>query len=221
MDHTAGQAQNNFRKPPFDLISKAVSTSQGVHRIKGPVSPEWIAGCQLSEGLCCFRPSSHQHRALIELCKQPDGLIFVAACADKIFSYLSFQKPDFPWWKKRCFPQLLELGVMETSPCRRKSGLITAILDNVFRNPEFVFFEDFIIIAIQTVDGWDLERTGLSPWAYRKLMLDLFKKYGFTPWETDDPEIKEHPCNTLLARIGKNTGAAEINYFANCCQETR
>ncbi len=220
MDNSSGQKHTDFQKPPFDIVSKVIDTGIGVHHIRGPVSPEWISSCHFSDGLCCFRPSSSQHKALIELCKQPDGLIFVAARAEEIMSYISFQKPDFPWWERRCFPQLLELAVMETAPSRRKAGLITSILDNIFKNPEFTFFEDFIIIAIQTVDGWDLNSTGFSPWTYRKLMLDLFKKYNFTPWETDDPEIGEHPCNTLLARIGKNTGSTERNYFANSCRDS-
>ncbi len=221
MHDTHGQEYNNFQKPPFDIISKVIPTHLGIHHVRGPVSPEWINNCHLSEGLCCFRPSSSQHRALIELCKQPDGLIFVAAQTNKIISYISFQKPDFLWWKKRCFSRLLELGVMETDPSRRKIGLITAILDTIFKNPEFTFFEGFIIIAVQTVDGWDLKNTGFSPWTYRKLMLDLFKKYDFNPWETDDPEVREHPCNSLLARIGKNTGSKDVNYFANSCLDTK
>jgi acetoin utilization protein AcuA len=109
---------------------------------------------------------------------------------------------------------------METDPGWRKMGLSRALLDSLFDNPDFTYFEDYIVLNVQFIQSWDLKNTGLDPWVYRKMMVDLFKNYNFTTWETVDPEIREHPCNILLARVGKNTDSQCIRKFATSCLGT-
>jgi len=217
MPKISGQEFSGLQKPAYDTVKKVVTTDFGRLRIRGPISPEKLRQYQLSQGLCCFRPAKKQHEALIELCGQSDGLVFVAALARQVIAYVSFQKPDFPWWIRRCFPRLLELGCIETDLSWRNMGLSNAVLGSVFKNSDFAFFEDFIVIASHTVYSWDLKNTCLTPWDYRHFMLELFKKYDFVPWETEDPEIREHPCNILLARIGTNIEPEQIRHFSNCC----
>lgn len=213
-------APTDFQKPPYDAVLKTSANKKGLHQVRGPVREAWIVSCNMAEGLCCFRPASRQHQALVELCSQPDGIVFVATKSNTILSYLSFHKPDFPWWQRRSFPRLLELGVMETEPAYRNLGLTTSLLEAVFKNPNFTYFEDYIVIAVQTVYSWDLKNTGLTAWDYRKKMFTLFNRYNFSSWETDDPEIKEHPCNVLMARIGKNTCRHDQKLFAGYCHES-
>ncbi len=217
MKNTSSQENYRLEKPVYDAVKNIVPTDLGRLHIRGPVSPQALTKYQLSEGLCCFRPAKRQHEALIELAQQPDGLVFTAALANKIISYVTFQKPDFPWWIKRCFPKLIELGSIETDMSWRNLGLSKTVLDKVLKNPDFSFFEDYIIIAVHTIHSWDLKNTCISPWDYRHFMLELFKKYDFVPWETEDPEIREHPCNILLARIGANIEPEDIKRFSNCC----
>jgi len=217
MQNVPGQESKRLQKPVHDVISKIIPTDFGRLHIRGPVSPEILSEYQLSEGLCCFRPASRQHQALIDLVKQPDGLVFSAALANKIISYVTFQKPDFPWWIRRCFPRLVELGSIETDLSWRNLGLSKELLDSIFKNPDFNFFEDYIIIAVHTIHSWDLKNTCITAWEYRHYMLKLFNKYDFDPWETEDPEIREHPCNTLLARVGSNIEPEAIRHFYNCC----
>ncbi len=208
---------NDFQKPPFDCLDFILPATLGRIHIRGPVAPDQLDSYSLSEDLCCFRPSSRQHRALVELSRQPDGLVFTATVAGIIVSYVSFQKPDYPWWQERCLPQLIELGGIETDPSWRRMGIGRELLKSLFKNPDFTFFEDFIVIAVQLIQSWDLRNTGMSPWIYRKFMLDFFRGYGFVTWETVDPEIREHPCNILLARVGENTGMESIKHFTASC----
>lgn len=207
----------SFQKPPFDSVIITMPTTSGSLKIRGPVNPEQLIKCSLAEGLCCFRDSCRQHNALFELAGQPDGLIFTVSHANIIVSYASFQKPDYPWWRKHNFAQLFELGSIETDLSWRKMGLSKMLLNSIFKNPVFSFFEDFIVIAPQFIQSWDLKNTGSSPWAYRQLMIKLFTQYSFAAWDTVDPEIMEHPCNILLARIGKNISKINIEQFACCC----
>ncbi len=218
MGNKPNQDYRTLLKPVVDAIDYTMTTNLGKLHIRGPVSPECLSGYQFSGGLCCFRPPGQQHAALIELAKEPDGIVFASALSQKIVAYITFQKPDFPWWIRRCFPRLLELGCIETDLSLRNMGLSKILMDSVFKNPDFSFFEDYIIIAIHTVDSWDLKNTCLSPWDYRRFILKMFKQYAFIPWETEDPEITEHPCNTLLARIGTRIEPVEIEHFSKCCQ---
>jgi len=211
---------NGFIKPPNGAVNKTVRTALGRLQIKGPIEPEELSGCMMPEGLCCFRPSGHQHKALVELAGQPDGMVFTASLANSIVSYASFQKPDYPWWEKRCFPELIELGSIETDPSWRKMGLANTLLGSIFNDPDFTFFEDFIVIAFQFIHSWDLQHTGHSPWSYRRFMDRLFTKHGFKSFETNDPEVREHPCNVLMARFGKNISVADTIRFSGCCLGT-
>ena len=210
----------SVKKPPYDSVNKVLPTYMGRLHIRGPVNPERLSGYNLLGGLCCFRPCNKQHQALLELANSPDGMVFVAAYANTIVSYVCFQKPDYPWWQKRCFPQLLELGSIETDPSWRKIGLTKTVLETIFNDDNFDYFEDFIVIAVQTVDIWDFKNTNLSPWEYRRLLLNLFQKCSFTSWETEDPEIREHPSNILMARIGSNIEEKFRKHFYNCCLGT-
>ncbi len=221
MDINRSGQDKTLQKPAPGSVNKSIITALGKLQLSGPVSPEQLSEYRLSRSLTCFRPWAQQHKALIELAGQPDGIVFTAALANTITSYASFQKPDFPWWEKRCFPELLELGGIETGTRWRKMGLITALLDAIFKNPDFTYFEDFIVIAIHTVYSWDVKNSSMAPWAYRQLMIDIFKQYGFSVWETDDPEIREHPCNILLARTGSNICQTSIKHFDRCCMGTQ
>lgn len=217
MQESNGSTGAEFQKPPYDSVKSMMPTTLGKLLIRGPVAPENLEKYSLTEGLCCFRPPSQQHQAILDLSQEKDGLIFTATLANIIVSYVSFQKPDYPWWQKRCFPYLIELGSIETDPSWRNMGISKALLENLFKNSNFLFFEDFIVIAVQFIQSWDLINTGMSPWTYRQFMLDFFKKFDFVTWETVDPEVREHPCNILLARVGANTGIKDIKHFTNCC----
>ncbi len=212
--------QESFQKPPFDSLGTILPTPFGRLHIRGPVSTEQLETYRLSEGLSCFRPASRQHQALVDLSREEDGFIFTATLANIVIAYASFQKPDYPWWQQRCFPQLIELGGIETDPSWRKLGISTALLENLFENPDFLYFEDYIVIAVQFLQSWDLKNEKMSPWAYRQFMLDLFIKYNFVTWETVDPEVREHPCNILIARVGKNIETKNIKHFTKCCLGT-
>lgn len=219
------QTDNNiekarFKKPPLDSISTLLPTALGHLHIRGPVGAGELEKYSLAEGLACFRPACRQHQALIDLSSEPDGIVFTASLANKVISYVTFQKPDYPWWQTRCFPSLIELGSIETDPAWRKMGLTNAVLANVFNKPDFKYFDDYVVIAVQFIHSWDLKNTALAPWAYRQFMLDLFKKYDFVTWETVDPEVREHPCNVLLARVGCNLDLKIIKFFTGCCLGT-
>lgn len=208
-------------KPAYNTVEASMPTPLGRLRVLGPVSPVQLGEQRLADGLSCFRRSCRQHEALVELAGQPDGLVFTASLAGTVISYVSFQKPDYPWWESRCIPELMELGGIETDLAWRNMGVTRVLLDNIFKNPDFLFFEDFIVMAAHFVHSWDLKNTGMAPWNYREFMLKLFGNYNFTTWETVDPEIREHPCNILLARVGSKIDSDCVKVFTGSCLGTQ
>lgn len=209
-----------FVKPLYDSVKSNFQTPLGRLDIRGPLDSDTLQNYRLADGLNCFRASCRQHQSLVLLAGQPDGLVFTASLANTVISYVSFQKPDYPWWLDRCTPEIIELGGLETDLSWRKMGLTNILLDRIFKNPEFTYFESYIVIAVQFIQSWDLRNTGLASWDYREFMLKLFSKYGFVTWETVDPEIREHPCNVLLARAGANIDNKCITQFTGTCMGT-
>ncbi len=207
-------------RPPYNAIEKRILNRGEEISLCGPVPGEQLTGQRLSEGLSCFRPACKQQQALAELALQPDGLVFTASKKDTIIAYAAFQKPDYPWWRSRCFPCLRELGSLEIDPAWRRSGITSALLEAIFCDDNFTYFEHYIIFAVQSPFNWDLAGTGLGPWAYRKLMINFLKKYGFHPQETADPEIAEIPGSVLLVRAGRFTDAESKSRFSHNCRFT-
>jgi acetoin utilization protein AcuA len=207
-------------KPTYNSVEASMPTPLGRLLVSGPVNPVQLGEQRLAEGLSCFRRSCRQHEALVELAGQPDGLVFTASLAGTVISYVSFQKPDYPWWESRCIPELIELGGIETDLAWRNMGVTRVLLDNIFKNPDFLYFEDYIVMAAHFVHSWDLKNTGLPAWSYREFMLKLFGNYGFVTWETVDPEIREHPCNILLARVGNKIDKDCVKAFTGSCLGT-
>ncbi len=64
-------------------------------------------------------------------------------------------------------------------------------------------FEDLILIASGLAWHWDLEQSGLSAVAYRRVLGRVFGAAGFEPLRTDEPEIAYDPANLFVARIGE------------------
>jgi acetoin utilization protein AcuA len=208
-------------KPAYNSVEASMQTPLGRLRVLGPVDPAELNEHRLADGLSCFRQSCRQHAALVDLAGQPDGLVFTASLAGTVVSYVSFQKPDYPWWESRCLPELLELGSIETDLSWRKMGITRILLESIFKNPDFVYFESYIVMAAHFVHSWDLKNTNMPPWNYREFMLKLFGSYGFTTWETVDPEIREHPCNILLARVGSKIDSDCVKLFTGSCLGTK
>jgi acetoin utilization protein AcuA len=63
-------------------------------------------------------------------------------------------------------------------------------------------FEDKIVLATLYHWHYDLEHSGLSSYAYRRLLERLYGSVGFRVYKTDDPEIAYYPSNSLMARVG-------------------
>ncbi len=233
-------------RPAFNALYKTEKFCGESFVIRGPVAPGDLKTMKSAGGLNTFRPATKQHEALVKLSCCDDGMVFIATNMPDfpgkdypeplkigddndnvdneennnnavIVSYVTFQKSDFFWWQKHSFCELLELGAMETDHRWRRTGITTALLNAIFNNPEFLFFEKKVVFTLQTVCNWDIRGIGISPWGYRRMMIRFFDRFGFSLYKSNDPEVKEDPCSFILGRIGRETPTGiEEKFLCSC-----
>jgi acetoin utilization protein AcuA len=94
----------------------------------------------------------------------------------------------------------------------RQGGVASALLRFAVEPDPF---EDVILIASGLAWHWDLDQSGLSALAYRRVLRRVFEVAGFESLETDEPEIAYHPANLFLARIGSRVPPARRAAFTS------
>ncbi|GGJ67856.1 acetoin utilization protein AcuA [Anoxybacillus voinovskiensis] len=191
--------------------AKELKTPKGTLIIEGPVPAEKLAAYEFHHDLTAFRQPEQQHQALIDIARLPEGRIIIARHHQTIVGYVTFLYPDpLERWSEGKMENLIELGAIEVIPEFRgyqvgKNLLIVSMMDDAM--------EDYIIITTEYYWHWDLKRTGLNVWEYRKVMEKMMNAGGLVWYATDDPEICSHPANCLMARIGKRVDQESIQKF--------
>lgn len=193
----------------FNNIS--YNTPKGIISIEGPLTSKRIANHNFHSELISFRNPMLQQDALVKIADRTEGRVIAAIVEETIIGYVTFTYPDpVESWSKGNIENLIELGAIEVAPDFRnlnigKNLLKVSMLDDAM--------EDYIIITTEYYWHWDLKRTGLNVWEYRRIMERMMSAYGFAEYATDDPEIRSHPANCLMARIGKRVDKKSIDQF--------
>lgn len=191
--------------------SKKLETSLGTILVEGPVSTENLQKLKFHEGLTSFRIPKQQFAAVIEISKLPEGRMIIARLDDTIIAYATFLYPDpLERWSEGKMENLIELGAIEVAPEFRGTGVGKTILQVSMMDDKM---EDYIVITTEYYWHWDLKRTGLNVWEYRKIMEKTMQAGGLEVTATDDPEISSHPANCLMVRIGNRVDQEAIEKF--------
>jgi len=158
-----------------------------------------------------FRPPERQHEALVSLVDEGQGIVSAAFAKEQTVAYAAFQLPDpFESWSQDPNQKIWELGAVEVAPAWRGQGLARRLLAETFATG---FFEDKVVVAQLLSWHYDTERTGLSTFAYRELLIKLYRSLGFEIWRTSDPDIAGHIENALMARIGTKAAEETVKTF--------
>lgn len=198
---------------PFN--GEIIVTDQGPVLVEGPVSPSRLHRFSIDSGLRMFRQAEQQKKALEDIAAMPNGFVFIARSGNTVVGYVTFLTPDaYLCPGAQDVPGLLELGAIEVSSNWRRRGLGVSLLKEAFRNDKF---EDYIIISTEYYWHWDLEKTGLSIWEYRGMLVDVLRTHGFEIWNSTDPDVLSHPANTFMVRVGKRVPAQNIEQVRNVC----
>jgi len=125
------------------------------------------------------------------------------------FGVLAYPEPDERW--NKLGPQvMMEVKAIEVSRSWRSTGLAGGIIQTMMSQP---IIEDKIIYMVGYSWTWDLDGTGLSAQAYRRMLIRLFEPSGFQEYQTNEPNICLKPENILLARIGRNVTKEQQDNF--------
>lgn len=173
------------------------------------VAPETVASLAFSPSLQAFRPAEHQQKALVQVAGMPGSCVSLAVC-QQVVGYSSIRLAEAGERWRVAGEWIYELGAIEVAPDFRKRHLASRLLGASFAGGKF---EELVVIARIYVWHFDLANTGLLPHQYRQLLLNLYRKFGFIPLATDDPEIMRSSENLFMARIGSRLSQERIEEF--------
>jgi len=105
---------------------------------------------------------------------------------------------------------MMEVKAIEICRRYRSRGIAGKILE-LLMHPSIV--EKLIVYMVGYSWTWDLDGTGQSALAYRKMLIRLFEPLGLQEFQTNEPNICLKPENIFMARIGRWVSAENQKKF--------
>jgi len=105
---------------------------------------------------------------------------------------------------------MYEMAAVEVSRNLRGMHLARLVMDVTMDDD---FFEDKITYMMGLSWHWDLEGKSLSAVQYRRLMMDLYSRYGFREVYTNEPNIALRPENVMMIRVGSRVSEEDQTKF--------
>lgn len=163
-------------------------------------SADSLATLYPSPALRIFRLPEKQHRALIEIAQEARCCVTTATDERQLVAYAAFHPPsEIETWGADRTGKLIELGAIEVDPAYRGQRLAQRLLELSFSQRRF---DDTIVFATMYVWHYDMARTGLSDFQYKRMLEKLYRTVGMEPFATSDPDIRANAANQLMARVG-------------------
>jgi acetoin utilization deacetylase AcuC-like enzyme len=168
---------------------------------------------EVDPGIHAFVRAPEQEReVLARIAEEPSAEVVVAHTPEGVVvGYVAVLDPE-PGTRFASLPGLLEVGAIEVATGWRRGGVAGALLRFAVEPDPF---EDLILIASGLEWHWDLEQSGLTAVAYRRVLRRVFEVAGFESYRTDEPEIAYHPANLFVARIGGRVPPARQVLFTS------
>jgi acetoin utilization deacetylase AcuC-like enzyme len=168
---------------------------------------------EVDPGIHAFvRVPEEEREVLARIAEEPAGEVVVAHTPEGVVvGYAAVLEPE-PGTRFASLPGLLEVGAVEVATGWRRGGVAGALLRFAVEPDPF---EDLILIASGLAWHWDLDHSGLSAVAYRRVLRRVFEVAGFESLRTDEPEIAYHPANLFVARIGSRVPPARRALFTS------
>jgi acetoin utilization protein AcuA len=168
------------------------------------VDSQRLSSLIMDSTLDMFRKPQEQKQALQGIAKD-GGCITIAVAQQTIVGYGAFHPPsEVESWGEDETGKLIELGAIEVSQHYRGQKIAERLLQETFATG---IFDNTIVFATMYFWHYDLKRTGLTDFAYKRLLEKLYRKAVMVPFATSDPEIKSSAANQLMARVGVNAPA--------------
>jgi acetoin utilization protein AcuA len=209
-------------EPPIDSASRSVGKSVRMETSKGPIiilpkcAPDLIGGLELDAGLGHFSHYSSIIQKLDvfeKIASSKDGTVALALAKEKIIvGYVTGSYPDRTDRWSKLGDLMYELATIEISRNFRGLNLSSAIVGSVIGDD---WYEDKIAYMNGFSWHWDLDGNHVTMAQYRKLMLNLMKKFRFQEYYTNEPNIAIREENIFMARVGSRVSAEDQQRFRN------
>ncbi|HKI57288.1 MAG TPA: GNAT family N-acetyltransferase [Trueperaceae bacterium] len=194
-----------------EAAGQAPPAAAGPARIEVCVDGDALALLGVHPGIDMFRASTKQHQALVGIARDPQTCVSVAVDGGLMVAYAAFHPPsDVESWGEDRTGRIIELGAVEVAPPYRGQRLAERLLAASFEDGRF---EGTVVFATMYVWHYDLKRTGLNDFAYKRLLERLYRSAGFVPFPTADAEVRSSAANQLMARIGAHADPAVVEEF--------
>jgi acetoin utilization protein AcuA len=197
------------------LQETVVSSPRGQLCICTGCSPEFLHPLTLEDGIGRFA----RYRSIIsgvttlkKVAALPDANVTVALSPERrIIGYIECSYPDaIEGWRGNTDGLCYELGAIEVSRNWRHVGIGKAMVAAILTDP---FVETKIFFLTGYCWHWDTDHSGLSVYAYRNMLVRLFRPFGFRVYLTNNPEIRMASANVLMARIGTQVNPQQRERF--------
>jgi acetoin utilization deacetylase AcuC-like enzyme len=209
----ARRAGGAGRLPGWEPRAGEHQTSGGplVLRDRSPAS--LLRRLQVDPGIHAFvRDPDQEREVLARISEEPNGEVVVAHTPEgMVVGYVAVLDPE-PGTRFASLPWCLEVGAIEVATGWRRGGVASALLRFAVEPDPF---QDLILIASGLAWHWDLDQSGLSAVAYRRVLGRVFEAAGFEALRTDEPEIAYHAANLFVARIGSRVPPARRAAFTS------
>jgi acetoin utilization protein AcuA len=184
-------------------------------RLLSTCSPAFLHTLTLEEGIGRFaryRSIISGIQTLATVAALPDANVTIALSpVGQIIGYIECSYPDaVEGWRDNTDGLCYELGAIEVSRNWRRLGLARAMTALILADP---FIETKIFFLTGYCWHWDLDQTNLTEYAYRNMLVRLFRPFDFRVYLTTNPEIRMSSANVLMARIGKHVTTAQVERF--------
>jgi len=199
------------RGPANHVACRTLKTQAGLIFLQDDCSTELLEQLRADEGLCAFaRKPEREYQFLLNVARSSDQKLTLAyTAAREIVGQITLAPAD-DWWQE--LDNVYEIGI-EVSSGWRRLGIARQLLTLALEDDAV---EDNIILAMGLIWHWDIEGTGLAAFEYRKFLEERAAQYGFSEYLTSEPNIRMHPANILLARIGSRVSQENMNRFFLC-----
>jgi acetoin utilization protein AcuA len=181
-----------------------LETAAGNIRLRSFCSPEEIQRYSFDKefGMHAQYRSLYTKKESLEKDARREGVnVVLAVDASEII--VGFGVLDFPEQGDRWLAlgpgRMMELKVIEVCRRWRSCGLAAEIMKLLVAHDEV---DDIILYLVGYSWTWDLDGTGKTAQAYRKMLINLFEPHGFEELQTNEPNICLKPENIFMARIG-------------------
>lgn len=114
------------------------------------------------------------------------------------FCILEDPKPEDRWIRVGQ-GLIMEISVIEVRRQWRSTKIARELLRLVVEDP---VNEHRILYMVGYSWTWDLDEKSMKVMEYRDMMVNLFSKFGFQIFQTNEPNVMMRPENLFMARIG-------------------